>query len=48
MAAVAAGTFYTYFDSKEDIFREVAADVLDELSRAARRDPDNVDARPDP
>lgn len=42
-AGVASGTFYTYFDSKEDIFREVAADVLAELSQAARRDPDNTD-----
>ena len=46
VAGVAAGTFYTYFDSKEDIFREVAAEVLDELSRAARRDPDNVERDP--
>ncbi len=42
-AGVAAGTFYTYFDSKEEIFREVAEEVLLELSNAARRDPDNVD-----
>ena len=46
VAGVAAGTFYTYFDSKEDVFREVAAAVLDELSRAARRDPDNVERDP--
>jgi AcrR family transcriptional regulator len=42
-AGVAAGTFYTYFDSKEDIFREVADEVLLELSQSARRDPDNAD-----
>ena len=42
-AGVAAGTFYTYFDSKEEIFREVADEVLLELSRAARRDPDNTE-----
>ena len=35
-ARVAAGTFYTYFDSKEEIFREVAAEVLTEMSNAAR------------
>lgn len=45
-AGVASGTFYTYFDSKEEIFREVAAEVLTELSRAARRDPDNADGDP--
>jgi AcrR family transcriptional regulator len=38
-AGVANGTFYTYFDSKEEIFREVAADVLDAMLRAPRRDP---------
>jgi len=42
-AGVAAGTFYTYFDSKEEIFREVADDVLAELATAARRDPGNID-----
>ena len=33
-AGVAAGTFYTYFDAKEEIFREVADDVLAELATA--------------
>ena len=47
-AGVAAGTFYTYFDSKEEIFREVADEVLLELSRAARRDPDNTEGDRDP
>ncbi|HET6951268.1 MAG TPA: TetR/AcrR family transcriptional regulator [Acidimicrobiales bacterium] len=42
-AGVASGTFYTYFDSKEEIFREVAAAVLGEMSEAIRRDPDNVE-----
>ena len=45
-AGVAAGTFYTYFDSKEEIFREVADQVLLELSTAARRDPDNTAGDP--
>ena len=35
-AGVAAGTFYTYFDSKEEIFREVADEVL---ARAVPRRP---------
>lgn len=30
-AGVAHGTFYTYFDSKEHIFREVAGGVIDEM-----------------
>jgi AcrR family transcriptional regulator len=42
-AGVAAGTFYTSFDSKEEIFREVADEVLQELSHAARRDADNAE-----
>jgi len=41
-AGVASGTFYTYFDSKEEIFREVASEVLAEMSAAARRDPENT------
>lgn len=30
-ASVATGTFYTYFDSKESIFREVVDELIDEL-----------------
>ena len=45
-AGVANGTFYTYFDSKEEIFREVAAGVLHDMLTAPRRDPDNVDRDP--
>jgi AcrR family transcriptional regulator len=45
-AGVANGTFYTYFDSKEEIFREVAADVLAAMLAAPRRDPDNVEHDP--
>lgn len=45
-AGVATGTFYTYFDSKEAVFREVAAEVLGEMSEAAQRDPDNVTGDP--
>ncbi len=36
-AGVASGTFYTYFRSKEEIFREVATQVLEEMSAAPRR-----------
>jgi AcrR family transcriptional regulator len=39
-AGVASGTFYTYFDSKEELFREVAAEVLAEFSAAPTRDPE--------
>lgn len=46
LAGVASGTFYTYFDSKEDIFREIAEDVLREMEHAAKRDPDNVERDP--
>jgi AcrR family transcriptional regulator len=45
-AGVAAGTFYTYFDSKETIFREVAKEALADMSRSSRRDPDNVEGDP--
>ena len=31
-AGVSHGTFYTYFDSKDEVFREVALEVEDELS----------------
>lgn len=40
-AGVSAGTFYTYFGDKESIFREVAVEVLTDLSRSTRRDPDD-------
>ena len=45
-AGVANGTFYTYFDSKEEIFREVAAGVLDAMLRAPVRDPEAVEHDP--
>ena len=38
-AGVASGTFYTYFDSKEEVFREVAAQAMSEMSASVRRDP---------
>jgi AcrR family transcriptional regulator len=41
-AGVASGTFYTYFDSKEAVFREVAGQVLAEMQIDPRGDPDNT------
>jgi AcrR family transcriptional regulator len=35
-AGVSQGTFYTYFDSKEAIFREVAADLRDRMIEALK------------
>jgi AcrR family transcriptional regulator len=45
-AGVATGSFYSYFASKEQVFREVAFEVIDELVAAARPDPDNPDRHP--
>jgi AcrR family transcriptional regulator len=45
-AGVASGTFYTYFDSKEAIFREVASEVLAEMNRAPTRRRDDAAADP--
>jgi AcrR family transcriptional regulator len=39
-AGVSTGSFYTYFASKDEIFREIAREVVDELVVAAHRDPD--------
>jgi AcrR family transcriptional regulator len=33
-AGVAHGSFYTYFDSKEDVFRDVATEVVKEMYRS--------------
>jgi AcrR family transcriptional regulator len=35
-AGVSQGTFYTYFDSKEAVFREVAADLRDRMIEALK------------
>ncbi len=35
-AGVALGTFYTYFDSKDEIFRALVADMSEAVKRAAR------------
>jgi AcrR family transcriptional regulator len=43
-AGVAHGSFYTYFDSKEDVFRELAEAVVKEIY-AALDTPDETDPR---
>jgi AcrR family transcriptional regulator len=45
-AGVATGSFYSYFPSKEQLFREVATEVIDELVAAAHPDRDNPDRDP--
>ena len=45
-AGVATGTFYTYFDSKEALFRIVAKDILEAMYAAPKGDPDNTEANP--
>jgi len=45
-AGVASGTFYTYFHSKEEVFREVASRVLEEMSAAPRRAPGEIEFDP--
>ena len=45
-AGVSAGSFYTYFASKEALFQIVAQHVLEEMFSAPRRDPDNEDGNP--
>jgi AcrR family transcriptional regulator len=41
LAGVATGSFYTYFESKEALFRIVAHAALDDMLRSPRRDPEN-------
>src|SRR5438067_437920 len=45
-AGLANGTFYTYFSSKEEIFREVAAAALDQSTATVRSDPKNTERDP--
>ncbi|HET6953431.1 MAG TPA: TetR/AcrR family transcriptional regulator [Acidimicrobiales bacterium] len=45
-AGVSTGSFYSHFDSKESLFRVVAARALDELHAYPWRDPDNADGNP--
>lgn len=45
-ARVSTGTFYTYFDSKEEIFYEVANEVFDEMATSGRLDLTAIDEDP--
>ena len=45
-AGVSTGSFYTYFESKEALFRVVASAALDQLFSYDRVDPDNTDQNP--
>jgi AcrR family transcriptional regulator len=45
-AGVSMGTFYSYFDSKESLFRVAASRALDELFSYPRQDPDNPQRHP--
>ncbi len=45
-ADVSTGSFYSYFESKEALFRVVANRALDELYSYERRDPDNTERNP--
>ena len=45
-ADVSTGSFYSYFESKEVLFRVVAGRALDELYAYDRRDPDNTERDP--
>jgi AcrR family transcriptional regulator len=45
-AGISAGSFYTYFDSKDALFRVIAQHVLDAMYAAPQRDPDNSDKDP--
>ncbi|MGH9229259.1 MAG: TetR/AcrR family transcriptional regulator, partial [Acidimicrobiales bacterium] len=45
-AGVSTGSFYTYFESKEALFRVVAQQALDEMLAAPRRDPHNTEGNP--
>ena len=44
-AGVSTGSFYSYFESKEAIFRVIAASALDDMLRAPP-DPDNHERDP--
>jgi AcrR family transcriptional regulator len=45
-ADVSTGSFYSYFESKEALFRVVAARALEEMYTYDRRDPDNHERNP--
>ena len=41
-AGVAQGTFYLYFQSKEDLFRSIAGSCLDDISEALKHGPNQT------
>jgi AcrR family transcriptional regulator len=45
-AGVTSGSFYSYFDSKDVLFREVAERALEELYSYGRSDPTNAEGNP--
>jgi AcrR family transcriptional regulator len=45
-AGMATGSFYTYFKSKESLFRVMAEQALHEITTAPERHPDNPDRNP--
>lgn len=45
-AGVSMGTFYSYFDSKEALFRVAAARALEDMFDYPRQDPDNAERNP--
>ena len=45
-AGVATGTFYTHFSAKEEIFREVAVEVLAAMASSGRLELDAIDHDP--
>jgi AcrR family transcriptional regulator len=46
LAGVATGSFYTYFESKDALFRIVAKAALDDMLHAPRPDPGNIAGDP--
>lgn len=46
LAGVATGSFYTYFESKDALFRIVARAALDDMLHAPRPDPANITGDP--
>jgi AcrR family transcriptional regulator len=46
LAGVATGSFYTYFESKDALFRIVARAALDDMLHAPRPDPGNIAGDP--
>jgi len=47
-AGVSHGTFYTYFESKQEILRAIIAEISDEYAAATRSDADTLTEETDP